>query len=97
MRYYFLRLLSLLKVFLGYLTTKIAALYNTLGRKITDGITKEITRINDKRDNHIKQANQAVVDAALRVVELESSAKQAEVNQCELASKKIYKLTTKVK
>lgn len=97
MRYYFLRLLSLLKRALGYLTTKIAQLYNYLGNVITTGIEKETQKIEDLKQRNINKAKQDVVNAALRVIELESNVDNVISREEDKAFSKTVKLKTKVK
>lgn len=96
MRYYFLRLLSLLKRTLGYLTTKIAQLYNYLGRVIASGVEKETTKIEVLKQRNIDKAKQDVVNAALRVIELEVNVDNVISREEDKAFSKTVKLKTKV-
>ena len=97
MRYYFLRLLSLLKRALGYLTTKIAQLYNYIGAVITAGVVKETAKIEDLKNKNIDKAKKDVINAALRVIELEANVGAVEVREEDKADTKLFKLKTKVK
>lgn len=96
MRYYFLRLLSLLKRALGYLMTKTAAAYNKLGAFIASGIVKEEAKIEDLKQRNINKAKQDVVVAAQRVIELEQNVGAVAAKETEKADNKLFKLKTKV-
>lgn len=96
MRYYFLRLLSFTKAGVGYLMSKMAQTYNSLGSAITDGVAKEEIRIEDRKTRKVEQAKKVVVNAAELVLKAEEYARTVKSVEDKKAKVKLFKLKTKV-
>lgn len=96
MRYYILRLLTVIKKTIGVLTTLLAKAYNKVSVAIVKGLAKEESRIAALRDKAVMKAKTDVVIAAQRVIELEQNVKTVEVKADEKAQDKLFKLKMKV-
>jgi len=96
MNYYILRALSVFKAGVGFLATLILAFYAKLTSKIQNGIQKEMTRIETKKNNKIANAKAKAIEAAQLVIELEKKVGEVANKESEKAENKLFKLQTKV-
>lgn len=96
MRYYILRMLSLLKLALGELMSKIASIYNKLGNIISEGVLLEEQKIKELQQKNVDKAKELVVVAAKVVLEAEKNVSVVEEKEAIKAHDKLVKLNTKV-
>ena len=97
MRYYYLRLLSLIKRAVGGLTNLLLSFYNKINASIIDGMTKERTKIDAFKEKHVRKAQAELEYYAAHLLELQANLPKVEEDIAVKAHAKLVKLETKVK